>query len=323
MKDLRLVRTALAASLIVGTTSVLAQGFGSISSGGLAWRGSQPPVAEPASVVESAPAAQSAAPAPVPATSQPGAFTSGAPASIPVAEPPAASAPPAAAEVPAPAAVPAASQPGAFSSGAPASIPVAEPPASTVPTEPGTPTAATTSPASPPASPPAAAAGVTVPFGSVSSAGMPPPVAPGASFQKADRVVVKKSERRLYLMRANQIVAEYPIRLGLNPTGHKVREGDFRTPEGSYELVRRNPNSEFFLSVEVSYPNEADKARAKQLGVRPGGLIMIHGQPNVRRKSPEYYANFDWTNGCIAVSNSDMVDIWLRTGIGTPVEIRP
>src|SRR5512139_1686583 len=124
MKDLRLVRTALAASLIVGTTSVLAQGFGSISSGGPAWRGSQPPVAEPASVVESAPAAQSAAPAPVPATSQPGAFTSG----------------------------------------APASIPVAEPPASTVPTEPGTPTAASTSPSSPPA----AAAGVTVPFGSVS-----------------------------------------------------------------------------------------------------------------------------------------------------------
>ena len=273
MKHLRLARAALAASLIVGATSALAQGFGSISSGGPAWRGSQPPV------VESPAAAESAAPAPVPATSQPGAFTSG----------------------------------------VPASIPVVEPPASTAPTEPATPTAESP----PPTSPPAAAASTTVPFGSVSSAGMPPPVAPGATYQMADRVVVKKSERRLYLMRANQIVAEYPIRLGLNPTGHKVREGDFRTPEGSYELVRRNPNSEFFLSLEVSYPNETDKARAKQLGVRPGGLIMIHGQPNVRRKSPEYYANFDWTNGCIAVSNSDMIDIWQRTGVGTPIEIRP
>ncbi len=274
MKNLCLARAALAAALIVGTTSALAQGFGSISSGGPAWHGSKPPAAE-------------AAPQPAPAT-------------VPV---------------------PATPQPSAFSSGAPAAVPVVEPPASVTPTD-QTPAAAIEPVAAEPAVP-AATASVTVPFGSVSSAGMPAPVAPGGTFQMADRVVVKKSERRLYLMRANQIVAEYPIRLGLNPTGHKMREGDFRTPEGSYELVRRNPQSEFFLSLEVSYPNEADKARAKQLGVKPGGLIMIHGQPNVRRKSPEYYANFDWTNGCIAVSNSDMVDIWLRTGVGTPIEIRP
>jgi murein L,D-transpeptidase YafK len=134
---------------------------------------------------------------------------------------------------------------------------------------------------------------------------------------------VKKAERRLYLMSANQIIAEYPIRLGLNPTGHKEREGDFRTPEGTYELVRRNPRSDYFLSLEVSYPNDSDRARARKMGVRPGGLIMIHGRPNVPRKPPDYYANFDWTDGCIAVSNSDMVDIWLRTRPGTPVEIRP
>jgi murein L,D-transpeptidase YafK len=146
---------------------------------------------------------------------------------------------------------------------------------------------------------------------------------PKTNFQSADRVLVKKSERRLYLMRANAIIAEYPIRLGLNPAGHKEREGDFRTPEGSYTLIRRNPRSDFFMSLEVSYPNDADRARAKKLGVRPGGLIMIHGLPNVPRKSPDYYRNFDWTDGCIAVSNADMVDIWLRTGIGTPVEIRP
>jgi murein L,D-transpeptidase YafK len=163
----------------------------------------------------------------------------------------------------------------------------------------------------------------TVPFGSVGTTAAASPSVPRFDYEKADRIVVKKSERRLYLLRANQAIAEYPIRLGLNPNGHKLREGDFRTPEGTYELVRRNPRSDFFMSLEVSYPNDADRARAKQLGVKPGGLIMIHGLPNVLRKSPEYYANFDWTNGCIAVSNSDMVDIWLRTGLGTKVEIRP
>jgi hypothetical protein len=279
-----LITAALAASLLVGGTAAFAQGFGSISSGGPAWHGSQPPVAEPAPVVESPATAPVPAPEPAPA--------------------------------PISAAVRAAPQPTGFSSGAPATLPVAEPPASAPATVPQP--AAESMPATP-----VPAASVTVPFGSVSSAGMPAPVAPGQQFQMADRVVVKKSERRLYLMRANQIVAEYPIRLGLNPTGHKFREGDFRTPEGSYELVRRNPASEFFLSLEVSYPNEADRERAKKAGVKPGGLIMIHGQPNVRRKSPEYYANFDWTNGCIAVSNSDMIDIWQRTGIGTPIEIRP
>ncbi len=170
---------------------------------------------------------------------------------------------------------------------------------------------------------PAAAATTTVPFGSVSSATVAAAPPPRTSFESADRVVVKKSERRLYLMRANQIIAEYPIRLGLNPRGPKEREGDFRTPEGTYQLVRRNRQSNFFLSLEVSYPNDADRTRAKKMGTRPGGLIMIHGQPNVPRKSPDYYRDFDWTDGCIAVSNPDMVDIWLRTGPGTPIEIVP
>jgi hypothetical protein len=144
-----------------------------------------------------------------------------------------------------------------------------------------------------------------------------------SSFGLADRIVIEKAARRLYLLRGDSVLVEYPVKLGLNPYGHKQREGDFRTPEGTYYLSRRNPNSEFFLSVEVSYPNEADRARARQSGVRPGGLIMIHGQPNVPSKSPDYYANNDWTDGCIAVSNSDMVDIWQRTRLGIPIEIRP
>jgi murein L,D-transpeptidase YafK len=113
------------------------------------------------------------------------------------------------------------------------------------------------------------------------------------------------------------------VKLGLNPYGPKQREGDFRTPEGSYRLVRRNPRSDFFLSIQVSYPSESDLRRAKNNGDRPGGLIMIHGEPNVPRKPAEYYAKNDWTDGCIAVSNADMVDIWLRTQAGIPIEIRP
>lgn len=142
-------------------------------------------------------------------------------------------------------------------------------------------------------------------------------------LEVADRILVKKSQRRLYLLNSDRVVREYPIRLGLNPYGHKQREGDFRTPEGVYRLSRRNTHSDFFLSLEVSYPNEVDRERARLSGVRPGGLIMIHGQPNVPRKPPDYYASNDWTDGCIAVSNSDMVDIWMRTSIGTTIEIRP
>jgi murein L,D-transpeptidase YafK len=145
----------------------------------------------------------------------------------------------------------------------------------------------------------------------------------GAGSDRADQILVKKGERRLYLLRSGGVIAEYPIKLGLNPYGPKQREGDFRTPEGIYHLSRRNPNSSFYLSLEVSYPNFADRARARATGDRPGGLIMIHGQPNVRRKSAEYYATNDWTDGCIAVSNSDMRDIWMRTDVGIPIEIRP
>jgi hypothetical protein len=146
---------------------------------------------------------------------------------------------------------------------------------------------------------------------------------PSGHFELADRIVVRKGSRRLLLMRAGNVVAEYPVRLGLNPTGRKEREGDFRTPEGHYWLTRRNQSSDFFLSIEVSYPNDNDRSRARQLRTAPGGSIMIHGQPNFPRKPADYYVRNDWTDGCIAVSNSDMVDIWLRTRIGLPIEIRP
>ena len=144
-----------------------------------------------------------------------------------------------------------------------------------------------------------------------------------AALPLADRVVVRKSERKLQLMRNGAPLRTFKVALGMRPEGHKQFEGDFRTPEGSYRLTRRNPNSEYFLSIQVDYPNAQDVSRARSQGLRPGGLIMIHGQPNVPKKGRDYYSNVDWTEGCIAVSNSDMVEIWLMTGPDTPIEIQP
>jgi murein L,D-transpeptidase YafK len=144
-----------------------------------------------------------------------------------------------------------------------------------------------------------------------------------AALPLADQVVVKKSERKLYLLNRGSVLRSYKIALGARPEGHKQFEGDYRTPEGRYRLTRRNPNSDYFLSIQINYPNDQDLARAKRLGVSPGGSIMIHGQPNTPRKSRDYYSNVDWTEGCIAVSNSDMVEIWLMTPPDTPIEIQP
>jgi murein L,D-transpeptidase YafK len=140
---------------------------------------------------------------------------------------------------------------------------------------------------------------------------------------RADSVLVVKSERKLYLLKAGRVLREFDVALGLVPNGHKRREGDFRTPEGKYMLDVRNANSDYFLSIHVSYPNDVDRARAREAGVDPGGAIMIHGLPNEPRYDLRRYENTDWTDGCIAVSNSDMVDIWLMTGDATPIEIRP
>ena len=147
--------------------------------------------------------------------------------------------------------------------------------------------------------------------------------ASAADFPVADRVVIDKSDRQLTLWRGDTLLKRAKVALGLRPQGHKSREGDFRTPEGRYELVERNPNSDFFLSIRVSYPAPTDVRKAANLGVDPGGQIMIHGQPNMPKHNEEYYRRTDWTDGCIAVSNSDMVDIWLMTTPSTPITIRP
>ena len=144
-----------------------------------------------------------------------------------------------------------------------------------------------------------------------------------SGFPLADKVLVDKSDRKLYLVQVDEAIRTFDIALGIRPVGDKQYEGDFRTPEGRYRLDLRNPESEYFLSIRVSYPNGQDIREARARGVDPGGAIMIHGQPNEPTRSETYYRTQDWTNGCIAVSNSDMIDIWLMTGDNTPIEIRP
>ena len=144
-----------------------------------------------------------------------------------------------------------------------------------------------------------------------------------AAQPKADYLLIDKSDRKLYLYSEGEVLRSFDISLGLMPDGPKQREGDFRTPEGSYKLSFRNPNSDYFLSIQISYPNQSDVARARAANVNPGGQIMIHGFPNEPRYSESRYQSWDWTDGCIAVSNSDMVDIWLMTEEETPIDIRP
>ena len=150
-----------------------------------------------------------------------------------------------------------------------------------------------------------------------------PGLAQAGQFPVADKVVIEKDARVLHLVQDGEVFRTFRIALGIRPVGDKLREGDFKTPEGRYLLDTRNPNSDFFLSIHISYPNTVDRNEAKDVGYEPGGAIMIHGQPNIPTHSEAYYRTQDWTNGCIAVSNSDMIDIWLMTGDNTPIEIKP
>lgn len=140
---------------------------------------------------------------------------------------------------------------------------------------------------------------------------------------KADAVLIKKSERRLYLLKDGEVFRDYHIVLGKAPTGAKLFEGDNRTPEGDYVLDWRNGDSDFYKSIHISYPNEEDLAFARVVGSYAGGDIMIHGIPD----DPEYpewvYVEFDWTDGCIAVSNEAMDEIWDCVEEGTPIKILP
>ena len=145
----------------------------------------------------------------------------------------------------------------------------------------------------------------------------------GALADTADLVLVHKSERRMELLSKGAVLRSYMIALGGDPIGHKQRQGDGRTPEGRYVLDWRNPNSCCVRSLHISYPSEADKTAAKQAGFDPGGMIMIHGPPNRYSWLDWLLQMFDWTNGCIAVTQAEMLEIWDMVPVGTPIEIEP
>ncbi len=142
----------------------------------------------------------------------------------------------------------------------------------------------------------------------------PPALMPPSML--ADRIHVDKSERRMELSRDGKMIRRYKIRLGDAPVGHKRQQGDEKTPEGDYRISDRNPNSRFHLSLRISYPNEADRKQARARGANPGGDIFIHGG------SVAAYP-FDWTDGCIAVTDREIEEIWSLVPTGTPIRIDP
>jgi murein L,D-transpeptidase YafK len=138
-----------------------------------------------------------------------------------------------------------------------------------------------------------------------------------------DRVVVYKQERRLVLLSQGKELKSYRVALGGEPKGPKTRQGDHRTPEGLYVLDSRNANSHFYKAFHISYPNSKEIASARRLGFNPGGDIMLHGLPKEYAFVGKAHALHDWTDGCIAVSNEEMDEIWTLVRVGTPIEIRP
>jgi murein L,D-transpeptidase YafK len=140
---------------------------------------------------------------------------------------------------------------------------------------------------------------------------------------KADKVLVKKSERKLFLIKNGSVVKSYDIGLGKNPVGSKQREGDSKTPEGKYILDYRNPESDYHLSLHISYPDKNDLQRADRNGYSAGGDIMIHGKPNYLGWLPFIYDKKDWTDGCVAVGNIDIEEIWNAVEDSTAIEIQP
>jgi tetratricopeptide (TPR) repeat protein len=141
--------------------------------------------------------------------------------------------------------------------------------------------------------------------------------------EPADKILIEKKERRLTLLSKGEVLKTYKIALGGNPNGPKERQGDNKTPEGAYVIDSRNRDSRYHLSLHISYPNGKDKKRAKELGVSPGGDIMIHGIKNGFSWAGDFHTDVDWTKGCIAVTDEEIEEINKLAPNGTIVEIRP
>ncbi|MBT1445766.1 L,D-transpeptidase family protein [Shewanella sp. JM162201] len=155
---------------------------------------------------------------------------------------------------------------------------------------------------------------------SVSALAQASTIRPG---QKVDLVVVDKSASKMEVFFRGKLIKSYRIAMGDNPQGHKQKEGDQRTPQGRYTLDFKKADSAYYRSIHISYPNEEDVLRARALGIKPGGAIMIHGQDPKNPMTPEEAQKFNWTNGCIAVTNNEMDELWQLIDPGTPIEIWP
>src|ERR1700674_662052 len=149
------------------------------------------------------------------------------------------------------------------------------------------------------------------------------PAQSAAPAQRADTILIVKHERKLYLLRDNSPLRSYRIALGLSPTGAKEREWDFRTPEGSYIVDFRQEHSHYFKALHISYPSTTDLKRSSALHLPAGRDLFIHGAHNQPTKPVSYYKTRDWTNGCVALSNEDLQDVWNLTVGQTRVEIVP
>ena len=140
---------------------------------------------------------------------------------------------------------------------------------------------------------------------------------------RADRVIVLKKEHTLQLLSRGKVVKSYKVALGGDPVGPKTRQGDHKTPEGVYVLDFRNAHSQFYKSIHISYPNERDRAEARRHGVSPGGDVFVHGLPNGYAAVGAAHRLKDWTDGCVAVTDEEIDEIWRAVPDGTPIEIRP
>jgi murein L,D-transpeptidase YafK len=140
---------------------------------------------------------------------------------------------------------------------------------------------------------------------------------------KADLVLVHKSARRLELLSQGRVLKTYRVSLGRDPLGHKQSEGDQRTPEGRYVLDYRNAKSSFHKALHISYPSPADTAAASAAGRAPGGLIMVHGLPNGFGWMGRLHLAYDWTDGCVALTDREIEEIWRAVRDGTAIELRP
>ena len=144
-----------------------------------------------------------------------------------------------------------------------------------------------------------------------------------ADTRPADRILIEKSARTLTLLRDGKVLKTYKVALGGQPIGAKDRQGDHKTPEGKYFVDEKKPPSRFYLALHLSYPSDADKEKARRLGVSPGGDVEIHGLGKAYGWVGSAHTLHDWTDGCIAVTNEEIEEIFKLVPIGTPVEIRP